>query len=178
LCGFGPFGEADSVAAVEGGTEALGATISFFLCLLVLLSSVGAGPGGTDAMGVANGGAFASGFFLLSGAVGGLIAGLTEAEAPGTGGSLSRLSLSLPFSLRGATEAVADVTGVVLAAEAGVAVAGGAAGDVAAGLAAVVPEVGTVGGGTLFGSSFLIFSFNSACALGSPIGSHPRSTGA
>ena len=180
---FGGFGAMLGVVAVAGETEAFGAAFSRS-CLFLPLSRAGAGDvtGGTDAEGDASGDVFSFRLFLFfSGVVAGLIAGLTEAEAFGAG---ELFSFRLFFSWTGEIDGLAagalglaDAAGLV--AVGGVTVAVAVAGVVEApGLEAAFSEAWTVGGGTDFGSSFFILSFNSACALGSPTGSHPRSTGA
>src|SRR5207237_771975 len=128
-------------------------------------------------------------FLFFSGVVAGLKAGVTDAAALGAGETAS-FRLFLPLSLAGVADALAAAAGVLVAAGlalcavaglavvAGVALALVAAGAVAAGLVSAFSEACTVGGGTDFGSSFFIFSFNSACAFGSLTRSHPCSTGA
>lgn len=80
------FGGVVSVTPEVGGTEALGATLS--RCLFLVLSRVTSGvvPGATDAAGVVAGETFSSRLFLL---LSGVIAGLTEAAALGAGETLS-----------------------------------------------------------------------------------------
>jgi hypothetical protein len=130
------------------------------------LLRVGAGlvPGAVAEEGLTEGAAFSPRSFLglPGGVVAGLEAGLTGAAALGIGEALSA-RLSFPLSLSGAAAGLAAVAGAVEAA--------GLAG--AAGLAPVagigLPPAGAafafgvkLGGGTVLGSSFFIFSFSSA----------------
>lgn len=178
------FDGAGFVTAEEGGTEALGATLS--RCLSFPLSRVSAGvvPGAIDAAGVPFGETFSSRLlFSLSGVIAAVAAGVTDAATLGAGEISRFLSLSLPLSLAGETLALtaglAEAAGAVvagLAPVAGAALAAEVAGADAAGLAAVSSRAAfTVGGGTVFGSSFFIFSFSSV-SLASATGAQPRST--
>ena len=190
---FGALG-VTSFSVVVGGTEALGTTLS--RCLFLPLSRAGGGivADGTEAAGVANGGRVSFRLFLLfSGFVAGVSAGVSDPAALGAGETVS-FRFVFPLSLAGEAEALGAGGGVAVAGEVargavtGVAVAAGlalvagvalafvAAGELAAGLVSAFCEPATVGGGTDFGSSFCIFSFNSACAFGSPTGSQPCST--
>jgi hypothetical protein len=103
-------------------------------------------------------------FLFFSGVAAAVAAGLAETEGLGTGEIVSlRLFLSLGERRALAGVGLVDNGGAV---EAGPLVAAVALGAVAAaGLCAALSDACTVGGGTDFGSSFFIFSFNSVCAF-------------
>jgi hypothetical protein len=174
------FGGTVSVTPDEGGTEALGTTLSRCLSFPLSRVSTGVVAGAMDALGVVTGVSLGETLsfglaFSFSGVIAGLEEGVTEAATLGAG-EISRflsLSLSSSLSLAGETPAVAagltEAAGVAaagLAPVAGVALAVEVTGADAAGLAAVSSRTGwTLGGGTVLGSSAFIFCLKCAWAF-------------